>query len=53
MFLGLDTLVMLGYAGAGRRFMQLLTQRGSRWLNRCCGAGLWLLASALALYRRP
>lgn len=52
-FLGLDTLVMLGYASAGRRFVQLLTQCGSRWLNRCCAAGLWLLAAALALYRRP
>lgn len=51
-FLGLDSLVMLAYAGAGRQFMRLLTQRSLTWLNRSCAAGLWLLASALALYRR-
>lgn len=52
LFLGLDTLVMVAYAGAGLRLVRLLTQRGLTLLNRVCAAGMWLLASALALYRR-
>lgn len=51
-FLGLDTLVMLAYASAGRQFVRLLTQRGLTLLNRACAVGIWLLASVLALYRR-
>lgn len=51
-FLGLDTLVMLAYACAGSQFLRLLTQRGLTLLNRTCAVGIWLLASALALYRR-
>ncbi|EYC51616.1 lysine transporter LysE [Hylemonella gracilis str. Niagara R] len=52
LFLGLDTLVMLAYAGAGLQFVRFLTQRGLKWLNRSCAVGLWLLAATLALYRR-
>lgn len=51
-FLGLDTLVMVAYAGAGSQFMRLLTQRGLKLLNRACATGMWLLAAALAAYRR-
>jgi threonine/homoserine/homoserine lactone efflux protein len=51
-FLGLDTLVMLAYACVGSQFLRLLTQRGLKLLNRTCAGGIWLLASALALYRR-
>lgn len=51
-FLGLDTLVMLVYACVGSQFLRLLTQRGLKLLNRTCAVGIWLLASALALYRR-
>jgi threonine/homoserine/homoserine lactone efflux protein len=52
LFLGLDTLVMLVYASAGNQFLRRLTQRGLKLLNRTCAIGIWLLASALALYRR-
>lgn len=51
-FIGLDTLVMLAYAGAGSQAMRWLTQRSLKIMNRVCAAGMWLLASALALFRR-
>lgn len=51
-FLGLDTLVMLAYASAGRQFVRLLTRRGLMLLNRACAAGVWMLALVLAMYRK-
>lgn len=52
-FIGIDLLVMLAYAGAGTQAVRWLSQRSLGWLNRGCGAGMWLLAGALALGRRP
>ncbi len=51
-FVGLDTLVMVLYASAGRQAVRWLSQRGLRLLNRGCAAGMWVLAALLALYRR-
>ena len=51
-FLGLDTLVMVAYAAAGRQAVRWLSQRGLRWLHRGCALGLGVLAAMLASYRR-
>lgn len=52
-FIGIDLLLMLAYAGAGTQAVRWMSQRSLRWLNRGCGAGMWLLAGVLALGRRP
>jgi threonine/homoserine/homoserine lactone efflux protein len=52
-FVGLDMLVMLGYAMAGTQAVRWLSQRSLRALNRGCAVGMWLLAATLAVWRRP
>jgi homoserine/homoserine lactone efflux protein len=52
-FVGLDMLVMLGYAMAGTQAVRWLSQRSLRALNRGCAVGMWLLAATLSLWRRP
>ena len=52
-FVGIDTLVMLGYATAGTQAVRWLSQGSLRALNRGCAAGMWLLAATLAIWRRP
>jgi homoserine/homoserine lactone efflux protein len=52
-FIGLDTLVMAGYATAGTQAVRWLSRRSLRLLDRSCAAGMWLLAATLALWRRP
>ncbi|MET3516817.1 threonine/homoserine/homoserine lactone efflux protein [Pseudacidovorax sp. 1753] len=52
-FIAIDTAVMLAYAGAGTQVVRWLSKRSLQWLNKGCGAGMWLLAGALALWRRP
>lgn len=52
LFVGLDTLVMVAYAAAGRQAVRWMSQRGLRWLNRGCAVGMGLLAALLAGYRR-
>jgi len=52
-FVALDTLIMLAYAGAGTQAVRWLSQRSLRNLNRGCAAGMWALAATLAFWRRP
>ena len=52
-FVGVDTLVMLGYATAGTQAVRWLSTRSLRAINRGCAAGMWLLAATLAVWRRP
>ncbi|MDM0013674.1 LysE family transporter [Variovorax sp. J22P168] len=52
-FVGIDTLVMLGYATAGTQAVRWLSRRSLRAINRGCAAGMWLLAATLAFWRRP
>lgn len=52
-FVGIDTLVMLGYATAGTQAVRWLSQGSLRALNRGCAIGMWLLAATLAVWRRP
>lgn len=51
-FVAIDTGVMLAYAAAGTQAVRWLSRRGLRALNRGCAAGMWLLATALAVSRR-
>lgn len=51
-FVGIDALVMLAYALAGRQAVRLLSGVGLRWLNRGCALGMGALALLLAAYRR-
>ena len=53
LFVGIDTCVMLTYAGAGTQAVRFLSRRGLRIVNRSCAAGMWLLAATLAVWRRP
>ncbi|MBU1359408.1 MAG: LysE family transporter [Gammaproteobacteria bacterium] len=53
MFVLIDGCVMLGYAGAGTQAVRWLSQRSLRMMNRGCAVGMWLLAAALATWRRP
>lgn len=52
-FLAIDTVLMLAYAAAGTQAVRWLSRRSLQWLNRGCGLGMWLLAGALAFWRRP
>ena len=52
LFVAIDALVMVAYALAGRQAVRWLSVAGLRWLNRCCAAGMGLLALLLASYRR-
>jgi threonine/homoserine/homoserine lactone efflux protein len=52
-FVGVDTLIMFGYAMAGSQAVRWLSQRSLQALNRGCAVGMWLLAATLALWRRP
>ncbi len=51
-FMTIDFLVMLGYAGLGSQAARLLKRSGALWLDRLCGGALLTLAGSLALYRR-
>lgn len=48
----IETLSLAIYAGAGAQAMRWLTRRSLKALNRVCAASMWLLAGALALYRK-
>jgi len=52
-FVGVDTLIMFGYATAGTQAVRWLSLRSLRALNRGCAVGMWLLAATLAIWRRP
>ncbi len=53
-FGALDFAAMAAYAAAGERAVRLFGAASARaWLDRGCGATLLLLASVLALLRRP
>jgi len=52
-FVALDTVIMLAYAGAGTQAVRWLSRRSLRNLNRGCAAGMWALAATLAFWRRP
>jgi len=52
-FIGLDTFIMLAYAGAGTQAVRWLSHRGLQRMNRGCAAGMWALAATLAFWRRP
>ena len=52
-FVTLDTGVMLAYAGAGSQAVRWLSRRSLKALNRGCAIGMWLLATTLAVWRRP
>ncbi len=49
---GVDVAVMALYAVGGGQAAKVLTQKGMRRLNRCCGAAMLSLAGFLALYRK-
>ncbi len=51
-FLGIDALVMMAYAMAGKRAARLLSAAGLKLINRGCAAVMALLALALATFRR-
>ncbi len=50
-FVVIDTLVMVAYAQAGARLVNILSLSALRLLNRACAAGMWLLAGTLAVLR--
>ena len=52
-FVVLDTVIMLAYAGAGTQAVRWLSARSLRNLNRGCATGMWALAATLAFWRRP
>ncbi|HYP82536.1 LysE family translocator [Variovorax sp.] len=52
-FIALDTVIMLAYAGAGTQAVRWLSRRNLRRMNRGCAAGMWALAATLAFWRRP
>lgn len=52
LFVSIDALVMVAYALAGRQAVRWLSLGGLRLLNRVCGAGMGLLALALARVHR-
>lgn len=51
-FVAIDSMVMVAYALAGEQAGRLLSASATRALNRCCAAGMWLLAASLAIWRR-
>lgn len=51
-FVALDLVVMLAYAGFGAQSVRLLKRSGALWLDRLCGGALLTLAGSLAFYRR-
>ena len=51
-FVAIDALVMFAYAGAGTRAVALLSARGLTLINRGCAVAMFLLAAALAAFRR-
>ena len=51
-FIGLDSMVMLAYAAAGRGAARWLSSTGTRLLQRGCAVGMWVLAILLVLWRK-
>ena len=51
-FIGIDALVMLAYAGAGTRAVKVLSVRGLTAINRFCAIMMFLLATSLVALRR-
>lgn len=51
-FAAIDLVMMAAYAAAGARAIRLLRGRAVRWLDRCCGGALLVLAGSLAFLRR-
>lgn len=51
-FIAIDIMVMLAYAGMGAKAMRALSGRSALWLDRTCGGFLLALGAALALLRR-
>ena len=51
-FVSIDAVVMLAYAAAGTRAVKRLSAGGLRAINRACAAMMFLLAAALAGFRR-
>lgn len=51
-FVGIDAVVMTGYALAGTQAVRWLSPSGMRGLQRGCGIGMGLLAVLLAGFRR-
>jgi homoserine/homoserine lactone efflux protein len=51
-FILIDVSVMAAYAMLGVNAMRFLREQRAKWLERCCGAFVPLLAVGLAMYRR-
>lgn len=51
-FVSVDALVMLAYATAGVQAVKTLSARGLQWINRGCALAMFVLAAALATWRR-
>lgn len=51
-FVSIDAIVMFAYAAAGTRAVKLLSARGLLIINRSCAGAMFLLAAALAAFRR-
>lgn len=51
-FLGIDAMVMLAYAVAGKRAARLLSAASLKMINRGCALVMAMLALALATFRR-
>jgi len=52
-FIGLDSVIMVGYAAAGTQAMRWLSRRSVHIINRSCAVAMGLLAATLAMWRRP
>lgn len=51
-FIAVDVAIMGVYAGLGAKAMQVLSDRGARWIDRACGGVLLALGFALAFVGR-
>jgi threonine/homoserine/homoserine lactone efflux protein len=51
-FVSIDVIVMLAYATAGVQAVKALSARGLQWIHRGCGLTMFVLAAALAAFRR-
>ena len=52
LFIGIDALVMVAYAVAGRQAVRWLSPLGLRYLHRSCAVAMAALAALLASYRK-